>query len=136
MNGIQAVTDLAVYLSNNTEIKVFKYEKQTGFNGEYLVVNSLPFAYGSPFNSQGTLNLNIHIPDLGSGLPNTKRLAEVAKMIMELISVSLDTEDSHPLEINGAFYQIESDSNVMRDEDNTHFINIVIKVMFNALNTE
>ena len=134
MNGIQAVTDLAVYLSKNTEIKVLKYEKQTGFNGEYLVVNSLPFSFGSAFNSQGTLNLNIHVPDLGSGLPNTKRFAEVSDMIMGLIPVSLDIEDAQPLVINGVFYQIESDSNVMSDSDNTHFINMVIKVMFNALN--
>lgn len=136
MNGIQAVTDLAVYLSKNTEIKVFKYKKKTGFNGEYLVVNSLPFSFGSAFNSQGTLNLNIHIPDLGSGSPNTKRLDEVSDMIMGLIPVSLDIEDAQPLVINGVFYQIESDSNVMSDSDNTHFINMVIKVMFNALKTE
>lgn len=136
MNGIQAVTDLAVYLSKNTEIKVFKYEKQTGFNGEYLVVNSLSFSFGSAFNSQGTLNLNIHVPDLGIGLPNTKRISEIEDVIMGLIPVSLDIEDAQPLEIDGAFYQIESDSNIMSDSDNTHFVNIVIKVMFNALKTE
>ena len=136
MNGIQAVTDLAVYLSKNIEIKVFKYEKQTGFNGEYLVVNSLPFIFGSALNFQGALNLNIHIPNLGSGDSDSKRLCEVSDMIHKLIPSSLDTEDAESLEINGVYYEIESDSNPMSDKDNTHFINMVIKVTFNALKTQ
>ena len=132
MNGLQAVTDLSVYLANNTDIKVFKYEKQAGYVGDYIVVNSLPFSFGSA--ADGTLNANIHIADLGNGLPNTKRAYEVATIIFRIIPRYSFTEDSDWLEINSSYYAIESDSNLIKDEDNTHFINLKIKVLFNALN--
>ena len=134
MNGMQAVTDLAVFLAKHTSYKVFKYEKSPSYSGEYLVVNSLPFAYGSSLNGNGTLNVNVHVPDLGSGLANTKRVGEIVKEVCLLIPNEAVTEEGKALEINGAYYAIESDSNLMADEDNTHFINLKINVLFNELN--
>ena len=40
-----------------------------------------------------------------------------------------ETEDQ-PLMVDGIAYSISSDSNVMKDNDETHFINLRIKVQF------
>lgn len=132
MNGMKAVTDLAVFLSKNMSQKVFKYEKALNYIGEYIVVNNLPFSFGSSL--VGSLNVNIHVPNLGNGQADTKRMSEILNEINLIIPHEALTEDFEPLEINGAYFSIESDSNLMSDNDNTHFINLRVKVLYNALN--
>lgn len=133
MNGLKAVTDLAVYLSKAIAIKVFKHEKKTGFTGEYLVVNCLPFAFGKMVNDVNVLNLNIHVPDSKSGEVASKRLGEIYEDIAELIPTQNDNEDIDGLYLNGSYYSIYSDSNPIKDTDGTHFINLKINVTFNDL---
>lgn len=132
MNGMKAVTDLAVFLSKNMSQKVFKYKKALNYIGEYIVVNNLPFSFGSSL--VGSLNVNIHVPNLGNGQADTKRMSEILNEINLIIPHEALTDDFEPLEINGAYFSIESDSNLMSDNDNTHFINLRVKVLYNALN--
>lgn len=136
MNGLKAVTDLAVYLSKNTTVKVFKHEKKTGFTGEYIVVNSLPFAFGKVVNDDNVLNLNIHVPDQKSGEVDSKRLGEIYAEVAGFIPTQNDTEDTDGLLLDGSYYSISSDSNPIKDTDGTHFINLIIKVKFNDLKLE
>lgn len=133
MNGLDAVTDLAVHLSKATGIKVFKYKKKTGFTGEYIVVNSLPFSFGKVVNDVNVLNVNIHVPDSGSGEVASKRLDELYGEVSKLIPTQNDNEDTGELCLNGSYYSISSDSNPVGDTDGTHFINLKISVMFNDL---
>lgn len=134
MSGLEAVTDLAVYLAKGQTVKVFKHEKKTGFTGEYIVVNSLPFAFGKVVNDVNVLNVNIHVPDLSSGEVASKRLGEIYNTITTLIPTQNDNEDSGFLLLNGVYYAISSDSNPIRDTDGTHFINLIVDINFNDLN--
>ena len=81
MNGLKAVTELAVYLSKNTTVQVFKHVKTTGFSGEFMVVNNLPFTRGKAVNDMNILNLNVHVPKTSSGTVNSKRLGELQTVI-------------------------------------------------------
>ena len=129
MNGNEAVTAIATYLSTNQSVKVFKYEKSPNYSGEYIVVNSLPFTFGSAVNVNDCINVNVHVPDNTNTELNAKRLTELAAVILDLIPTYGDTEDSPMLEIDGCYYAISSDSNYMADTDSTHFINYKILVI-------
>ena len=131
MNGLKAVTDLSVYLSDKVSVKVFKYEKEDNYNDDYVVVNSLPFTWGKPLNDDNALNVNIHCKDLKNGAADTKRINELCQEVYALIPTISSVEDDNELIIDGAAYAIENDSNAMKDNDNTHFINFVVKVKFN-----
>lgn len=131
MTGAQAVTELAVYLANvQWEVQVFKYEKQPGYVGEYIVVNSLPFAFGSPLSRNNILNLNVHVPDLNTGHVNSARLDELSGMVRHLVPLYNSNEDARELHLAHAEYSIVNDSNYMADIDGTHFVNFKISVTF------
>ena len=131
MNGLKAVTELAVYLSKNTTVQVFKHVKTTGFSGEFMVVNNLPFTRGKAVNDMNILNLNVHVPKTSSGTVNSKRLGELQTVIEGLIPWKSECEDTeNDLVINGHYYTIEADSNPIEDADNTYFINLKINVTF------
>lgn len=130
MRGLKEVTSLAVFLHKSEElkgIKVFKYEKKTGFSGEYIVVNHLPSG-GSEAVSNMTLNVNIHIPDTETGEPDSLRFDEVCSKIEKIL-----LPDTF---INGEYYSIDGVPALLKDEDNTHFVNIKVNVIYNALKIE
>ena len=133
MNGLKAVDSLAVYLHKNQSVQVFKYEKTSGFNGEYIVVNYLPFTFGQLVNTNNVLNVNIHVPALSSGRANTVRLSEVYDAISQLIPDDANMEGNNGLFINGAYFSISSVTQPMQDKDNTFFLNVKVKIVTNHL---
>lgn len=133
MKGIQAVTDLAVYIQRNVpDTKVFKYEKSVNYKGNYICVNKLPTAFGSMVNDTTILNVNVHVQDKTDQRPDTKALEELTQKVAALIPYkNVSTEDDErELIVHGAWFAIESDSNLLKDTDGTHFINLRIQVTF------
>lgn len=133
MNGLKVVEDLALYLHKEQGVKVFKFRKPTNFNGEYIVVNHLPFTYGEVVNDDNILNVNIHAPKLSSGNADIERLTEIYNEIYLLIPCDIGIEEQIGVEINGCYYSIISCSQPIEDEDNTFFLNIKVKVIINQL---
>lgn len=110
-------------------IRAYKYEKGEKETGEYIVVNHLPFTHGQGRNVEnGTVNVNVHVPVLKSGIVPTKRLEELCAQVIELFP-----EDTY---INGAYYSYYCDSRPMLDNDETYFVNLQIEVIYNNLQGE
>lgn len=133
MNGMQAVTELAVYLSKNiSDIEVFKFERPTNYALSYICLNYLPINYGQWVNTTGIVNVNVHVPDFADGTPDTKQLQEIAERVMALIPKrnSATEDDESELIINHHWYYLETDSNCIGDKDKTHFINLRVQVTF------
>ena len=109
MTGLQAVTAVATYInaatpsvfgSNNEQKgKVFKYEKEKGYNGEYIAVNNLPFVHQNPAQSN-TINVNVHVPKLPTEQPHSKRLTEIVTEVVKLF----DSEGRPTLDNDGTYY--------------------------------
>lgn len=135
MNATQCVTDIWKHLnaefSKEKEVKVFKYRKAEKYEGEYIAINSLPFVFDSSYEDANLLNVNIHVPDLSLNTPNTSRISELCSIVENLIPHASDDEDAEELNLNGAYYSIKCDSNIMQDTDKTSFINLKIRVRFN-----
>ena len=104
----------------------YKYEKPSNIVGEYIAVNHLPFVHRSVVE-EGIVNINIHVPKLKSGLPDTKRLSQLAQRIVEMFPEGTYLEK--------AFYEFLSDSRPTSDNDDTYYINIQLNVIFNNLNS-
>lgn len=133
MNGMQAVTDLSKYISKNIDdIQVFKIEKPTNFEGDCICLNYLNISYGRAVNTSCIVNVNLHARDMTNSQPDTEKLQRMSERIFSLIPCrNIDTEDDErELIIGGACYNIESDSNCIKDNDGTHFINIRVQVTF------
>lgn len=127
MRGLKEVTSLAVFLHRSEElkgIKVFKHEKKAGFSGEYIVVNHLPSG-GSEAVSNMTLNVNVHVADTETGEPDSSRFDEICSKVDEALPP--DTF------IDGEYYSIDGVPALLKDEDDTHFVNIKVNVIYNAL---
>ena len=125
MNGLKAVTELAVYLSKNTTVQVFKHVKTTGFSGEFMVVNNLPFTSGKSVDDMTSLNLNVHVPKTLSGTVNMKSVGELQTVSEDLNRWKSESEyTENYLVIYGHYYTLEADSNQIEDADNTYFINL------------
>lgn len=103
----------------------YKYEKPEKIKGEYIAVNHLPFVHRYVVG-EGVVNINIHVPKLKSGLPNTKRLAQLSETV-----VALFPEGTY---LDKAFYEFLSDSRPTPDSDDTYYVNIQLNVIFNNLN--
>lgn len=130
-NSIDVVTTLCRFLKQQSDIKVFAYEKDENYHGDYIAVNSLSVNYGKWADSN-LINLNIHARDNQSGSFNKEKLTKMYEFVSNLIPFTnemTETEDP-PLMIDGIAYSISSDSNAMKDDDETHFINLRIKVQF------
>lgn len=130
-NSIDVVTSLCRYLKRQSDFKVFAYEKDENYRGDYIAVNSLSVNYGKWADSN-LINLNIHAQDNSSGSLNKESLSRIYENVCNLIPYTnemTETEDQ-PLIVDGIAYSISSDSNVMKDNDETHFINLRIKVQF------
>lgn len=133
MNGMQAVTDLALYLSKKiNDVAVFKIEKPVNYTLPYICLNYLSILYGSWVNTSCIVNVNIHVPDLNNGMPDTLKLQQISQSVMELIPPKNTTteDDERELIINGSWYHLEADSNCIKDVDNTHFVNFRVQVTF------
>ena len=140
MLGDMAVTDVVKYIndkkimSSSTHsvtgeclpLTAYKYEKPSTVKGEYIAVNHLPFVHRNVVG-EGIVNINIHVPKLKSGLPNTGRLSKLTKIVAEMFP-----EDRY---INKAFYEFLSDSRPTPDNDDTYYVNIQLNVIFNNLNS-
>lgn len=130
-NSIDVVTTLCRYLKQQGDFKVFAYEKDESYRGDYIAVNSLSVNYGK-WADTNLINLNIHAQDNPSGSLNKQRLSRMYEDVCNLIPYTnemTETEDQ-PLMVDGIAYSISSDSNAMKDNDKTHFINLRIKVQF------
>lgn len=133
MNGLEAVDCLAVYLHKNQKVQVFKYNKTVGFEGEYIVVNHLPFTFGQLVNSSNVLNVNIHVPALSNGGANIPRMMKVCEQLSKLIPTVSSTEGEFGLYLGGAYFAISSVSQPIQDKDNTYFLNMRIRLTINQL---
>lgn len=132
MTGLQAVTAVAKYINaatpsvfgNNNEGKVFKYEKEKGFNGEYIAVNNLPFIHRDAVQTC-TVNVNVHVPKLPkSEQPNTARLTQIVNAVVALFDSEYGTL------LNGAYFKYFSDSRPTPDNDDTYYCNIELDCTF------
>ena len=133
MNGLQAVQDLALFLNKEQDTKVFKFEKEANFSGEYIVVNHLPFIYNKAVNDSNVLNVNIHVPALASGNADILRLTEIYTDICNLIPFDMVQEEVVGVLIDGSYYSIISTSQPMEDVDGTYFLNIKVKIITNQI---
>lgn len=109
-------------------IRAYKYEKGEKETGEYIGVNHLPFTHGSENVGKGTVNVNVHVPKLKSGGVPTQRLEEICTKVIELFP-----QDTF---ISGAYYSFYCDSRPMEDNDETYFVNLQIRVVYNNLQCE
>lgn len=133
MNGLKAVQDLALFLHNQQEVKVFKFEKTVDYVGEYIVVNHLPFVYNKDVNDSNVLNVNVHVPTLVSGNADIPRLTEIYSDVCELIPFDMEQEDTVGVFIGGSYYSIISTSQPMEDVDGTYFLNVKVKIVTNQI---
>lgn len=133
MNGLQAVEDMALYLHENQSVRVFKFEKTTGYRGEYIAVNHLPFTFGQAVNENNALNVNLHVPSLSKGVANIPRLTNLLGIVTDLIPYESAQEEDLGLNLHGCYYSISSISQPMEDKDGTHFINIKVKSITNQI---
>lgn len=129
MLGNDAVEEV-VKLLNATPLtdflgRAYYYEKEDGIDGEYIVVNHLPFVHEDGLGT-GAVNINIHVPELKSNMPNSARLAILAREVADLFPKNTY--------INGAYYEFFADSRPVKDADDTHYVNLELKVTFNNLN--
>lgn len=131
MDGLQAVEDLALFLNSKQNVRVFKFEKQVGFTGEYIVVNHLPFTFGRLVNDDNILNVNVHTPKLPSDNANIPRLTEIYRSICLLLPYDVEVEEEVGVEIKGNYYSVVSCSQPIEDKDDTYFLNIRVKIIAN-----
>lgn len=133
MNGLSAVTDLAKYIQGELpDVKVFKFEKPVNYTGVFVCLNYLSVKYGPWANTSGIVNVNVHVPDKSSQLPDTKQLQTLAERVTALLPHrnTATEDDERELIIKGKWYCLESDSNLIKDTDGTHFINLRVQVTF------
>lgn len=105
--------------------RVFKYERPQTFDGGcYIVVNFLPFVY-SDVICEGTVNINVHVPKTATNEPNGKRLSKMSRQIAEWFREGLY--------LDGAYYELYSDSRPTPDNDDTYYVNIKLNVTYNNL---
>lgn len=134
MLGDKAVTEVVRHIVTNLDVSdeshgnppAYKYERPQKQEGEYIVVNHLPFVRRRVVE-EGIVNVNIHVPVLSSNLPDIKRLATIVEAIVDLFPEETYLGDE-------AYYEFLSDSRPTPDEDRTYYVNLQIQVTFNNLN--
>lgn len=131
MTGQQAITEISKLITSGVSgIKIFKNKRKSNFNGdEYIVVNQLTFPQESGLQT-GYANVNIHVKDMDSGEPNSARIGQLSANILPLFKESFDAENNVYTKRLGAEFSIIDDS-FFSDEDQTHYQNYKIKVLYN-----
>lgn len=136
MTGLEAVTAVSKHIKLNSltvfgyeDGSVFKYEKEIGFNGEYIAVNNLPFVHKDDVQVC-TVNINIHVPKLTTGQPDIARLSEITNNVITLFDSLYGTF------IDGAYFKFYSDSRPVEDNDNTYYVNIELDCTFENISKE
>lgn len=125
MLGSQAVQAVYDYLKENISgVNIYKYKKGKSETGEYIAVNNLPFIFDDAIG-KGEVNINIHVPQLRTELPNIKRLDTLAIDVAALFSQTVY--------LSGAYFDLSTDSRPTEDTDSTYYVNIRLKVTFNNL---
>lgn len=119
------VTHIKESMLTGFEGRVFFYEKPPKISGEYIIVNHLPFVHRKDVG-EGTVNVNIHVPRLPTGEPDSRRLSVLSQ---ELISL-FDPRGSY---MSGACFKFYADSRPIEEKDGTYFINLQFTVTFNNL---
>lgn len=129
--GDEAVSALYKYLNDNVESigigkkRIFKYEIPEKLSvGDYIAINHLPFVYSDVVN-EGIVNVNVHCPKTATNLPNSKKLYNYAQKIIDLCK----KEDY----LGGCYFNLYSISRPTKDNDDTYYVNIKFKVMYNNL---
>lgn len=122
--------DAAYELLDVTEVQsamlsgdIFKTVKPDNYQGECIVINSLPVS-GQQLQ-RGFLNVNIYAPNLtlkingqpDNSQPNTKRLKEIAAAVVPIL------EDATA---DGNLFFIDSMNVYAEDQNREHFLNIRI----------
>lgn len=117
-NVVKRLNGAAIEKKNGGFIRAYKYEKGKDEDSEYITVNHLPFI-NSYEVTDGIVNVNVHIPKTITNEPDTKRLSQVCKSVINLFP--------NDTNINGADYSFYSDSRPTLDNDGTYYVNIKIK---------
>lgn len=105
--------------------RIFKYVLPQNFaGGRYVVINFLPFVYDNPIN-EGVINVNIHVPKLKNDEPDTKVLYTIQRKLLERCRCNVY--------LRGAEFEFYADSRPTKDNDDTYYINLKFKVIYNNL---
>jgi len=117
-------TDFAIHKvysiikSSEMEQEVFKLTKQTKKNlSEYIVINALPISDG--VLQKCRVNVNYHVKDLLSGVPDMKKLEDGTANLMTLL------ED---VPATGIIIDFESQEYHSENELGEHYSNIRLSV--------
>lgn len=126
-NVVKRLNGAAIEKKNGGFIRAYKYEKGKDEDSEYIAVNHLPFI-NSYEVTDGIVNVNVHIPKTTINEPDTKRLSQVCKCVINLFP--------NDTNINGADYSFYSDSRPTLDNDGTYYVNIKIKVRYTNIDLD
>lgn len=134
MLGEKAVTAVVMRINgakierrDGSTIRAYKYEKGKNEDSEYIAVNHLPFI-NSYEVTDGIVNVNVHIPKTTTNEPDTKRLSQVCKSVINLFP--------NDTNINGSDYSFYSDSRPTLDNDGTYYVNLKIKVRYTNIDSD
>lgn len=130
--GDEAVSSMYRFLNSikteleiNTKYAIFKYERPEVFNdGAYIVINFLPFIHNGVIN-EGSVNVNIHVPQTKAKEPDN---AKLSKMIKIITSYFCDE-----LYLDGFYFDFYCDSRPVKDNDDTYYVNLKFNVIYNDL---
>lgn len=134
MLGEKAVTAVVMRINgakierrDGSTIRAYKYEKGKNEDSEYIAVNHLPFINFYEV-TDGIVNVNVHIPKTTTNEPDTKRLSQVCKSVINLFP--------NDTNINGSDYSFYSDSRPTLDNDGTYYVNLKIKVRYTNIDSD
>ena len=130
MTGQKAITEICKMLAaGGITIPVFKNKRENNFSGsEYIVVNQLVFPQESGLQT-GYANINIHVKDTDTSEPNSGRIDELSELVLPLFKEETDAEGNEFTQRDGAELSVYDDS-FFSDNDNTHYQNFKIKVIY------
>lgn len=124
--GDKAIQALIAYIKSYASIPsgvgVFAYEKDKDFDGDYIVVNHLPFSTDHYDVQTATFNVNIHAKDRLKGGINVARLNDLTDKVKILFDEDIFLE--------GYWFSITYVSMPYVDDDKTHFVNIKFNVNY------
>ena len=136
MDGEQAVVAVIKEINTlslpNFKGRVYKYERSEKTTGEYIAVNHLPFVFDSVVEDS-IVNVNVHVPKLKTNEPDTSRLYALWNPIMEHFLASEENGKPDGVYLEGGYFSFYSHSRPTLDNDDTYYVNIQLKVIYNNL---